>query len=180
MPLLLPRYVTIVLIITSNSNCNSNSFMPAVASASDRLHNKLVRILFTISLRAFCPSIGKPCRFFAAPEVEHCTNMRNTTSTSCASAALCRSSVETATELHQSAQAQRFLPLAAFHSQLKSKVGIILAKATALRINLNIDGAPISSRAHTHPSHSQTSRLLSTALSVGTTFPSSTFDVLRR
>ena len=27
------------------------------------------------------------------------------------------------------------------------------------RFNLNIDGAPIASRSHTHPSHSQTSRL---------------------
>jgi hypothetical protein len=35
---------------------------------------------------------------------------------------------------------------AAFHSQLKSKVGNILAKTTALCINLNIDDAPISSR----------------------------------
>jgi hypothetical protein len=33
------------------------------------------------------------------------------------------------------------------------KVGNILAKAAAaaLRINLNIDGAPIASRSHTHP-----------------------------
>jgi hypothetical protein len=37
-----------------------------------------------------------------------------------------------------------------FSSQLKSKVGHILAKAAALRINLNID-APIASRSHTHP-----------------------------
>jgi hypothetical protein len=29
-----------------------------------------------------------------------------------------------------------------------------------LRINLNIDGTPITSRTHTHPSHFQTSRLL--------------------
>ncbi len=50
----------------------------------------------------------------------------------------------------------------AFSSQLKSKVDNILAKATALRFNLYIDGAPIGSRAHTHPSHSQTSRLLFT------------------
>jgi hypothetical protein len=41
---------------------------------------------------------------------------------------------------------------AAFSSQLKSKVGNILAKAAALRINLNIDGAPIASRSHTQPS----------------------------
>jgi hypothetical protein len=39
---------------------------------------------------------------------------------------------------------------AAFYSKLKSKVGNILAKATALRINLNIDGAPIASHVHTH------------------------------
>ena len=36
----------------------------------------------------------------------------------------------------------------------------ILAKATALRINLDIYGALIASRAHAHPSHSQTFRLL--------------------
>ena len=49
---------------------------------------------------------------------------------------------------------------AAFSAQLKSKVGLALAKAAALRITLNLDGAPITSRTHTHPSHSQTSRLL--------------------
>jgi hypothetical protein len=46
-----------------------------------------------------------------------------------------------------------------FSSKLKSKVGNILAKATALRITLNIDGTPLASRLHTHPSHSQTSPL---------------------
>ena len=56
---------------------------------------------------------------------------------------------------------------AAFSSQLKTKVGSTLAKAAALRINLNIDGAPITSRTHTHPSHSQTSRLLTLSLSLG-------------
>ena len=40
--------------------------------------------------------------------------------------------------------------------------------------NLNIDGAPISACAYTHPSHSQTSRLLSTSLSLDTTFSRST------
>jgi len=44
---------------------------------------------------------------------------------------------------------------AAFSSQLKVKVDNILAKAAALRINLNIDGEPIASKSHTHPSHSQ-------------------------
>ncbi len=43
---------------------------------------------------------------------------------------------------------------------IKSRVGNILVKAAALRINLNIDGVSIESKSHTHPSHSQTSRLL--------------------
>jgi hypothetical protein len=34
----------------------------------------------------------------------------------------------------------------------------------ALGININIDGAPIASKSHTHPSHSQTSRLLTSSL----------------
>jgi hypothetical protein len=41
----------------------------------------------------------------------------------------------------------------AVSAQLKSKVGLALAKAAALRITLNLDGAPIISRTHTHPSH---------------------------
>ncbi len=47
-----------------------------------------------------------------------------------------------------------------FSSHLKSKVGNIpgVAKATGLRMTLNIDVAPIASKSHTHPSHSQTSR----------------------
>jgi hypothetical protein len=54
---------------------------------------------------------------------------------------------------------------AAFSSQLKVRVGNILAKAAALCINLNIDGASIASKSHTHPSHSQTPRLLTSSLS---------------
>ena len=60
---------------------------------------------------------------------------------------------------------------AAFSQQLKSKVGLALAKAAALRINLNLDGAPIASKSHTHPSHSQTSRLLTSSLSLGVPVP---------
>jgi hypothetical protein len=60
---------------------------------------------------------------------------------------------------------------AAFSSHLKSKVGSTLTKAAALRINLNIDGAPITSRTHTHPSHSQTSRLLASSLSLDVPVP---------
>jgi hypothetical protein len=32
---------------------------------------------------------------------------------------------------------------------LKSKVGLTLAKATVLRIVLNLDGAPVASKSHT-------------------------------
>jgi hypothetical protein len=60
---------------------------------------------------------------------------------------------------------------AVFSSMLKSKCGNILAKAAALRINLNLDGSPITSQSHTHPSHSQTSRLLTSSLSLGVPVP---------
>jgi hypothetical protein len=56
---------------------------------------------------------------------------------------------------------------AAFSAQLKSKVGLVLAKETTLRITLNLDGVSIISNSHTHPSHSQTSRLLTSSLSLG-------------
>ena len=60
---------------------------------------------------------------------------------------------------------------AAFSSHLKVKVSNILVKAPILRINLNIDGTPIISQSHTHPSHSETSRLLTSSLSLGIPVP---------
>ena len=45
------------------------------------------------------------------------------------------------------------------------------ASASALRVNLNLDGAPIASNSHTHPSYSQTSRLLTSSLSLGVPVP---------
>jgi hypothetical protein len=62
----------------------------------------------------------------------------------------------------------------AFSSQLKSKIGNIVAKAAALRIILNIDGTPVTSRSHTHPSHCQTSRPLTSSLSLGVPVPHTT------
>ncbi len=41
---------------------------------------------------------------------------------------------------------------ATFSCLLKSKCVNILAKASALRVHLNLDGAPIASNSHTHPS----------------------------
>jgi hypothetical protein len=55
---------------------------------------------------------------------------------------------------------------AAFSSELRAKVGSTLAKAAALRVNLNLDGAPITSRTHTHPSHSQRSCLLTSSQAI--------------
>jgi hypothetical protein len=49
-------------------------------------------------------------------------------------------------------------------SILKNKVDLTLVKETPLRITLNLDGSPIISKSHTHPSHSQTSRLLTSSL----------------
>ncbi len=63
---------------------------------------------------------------------------------------------------------------AAFSSMLKRKVGLTLAKAAALRITLNLDGSTIISKSHTHPSHSQTSRLLTSSLSLGIPVPRAT------
>jgi hypothetical protein len=62
---------------------------------------------------------------------------------------------------------EEYFRRAAFSDQLKNKVGLALAKAAALRITINLDGAPIISKSHTHPSHSQTSRLLTSSLSSG-------------
>jgi len=62
----------------------------------------------------------------------------------------------------------------AFSQQLKSSVVLALVKAAVLRITLNIDGAPITSKSHTHPSQSQTSRLLTSSLSLGVPVPRAT------
>ncbi len=61
-----------------------------------------------------------------------------------------------------------------FLGQLKTKIVSSLAKASALRVNLNIDGAPITSRSHTHSSHSQVSHLLTSSLSLGVPVPHTT------
>ena len=58
-----------------------------------------------------------------------------------------------------------------FLAQLKSRIVSTLAKSAVMRVNLNIDGAPITSRSHTHPSHSQASRLLTSSLSLGVPVP---------
>jgi hypothetical protein len=40
----------------------------------------------------------------------------------------------------------------AFSHQFKGKLGLSLAKAAVFLINLNLDGSPITSKSHTHPS----------------------------
>jgi hypothetical protein len=77
-------------------------------------------------------------------------------------------------QLAQTDRGQFHFRRAAFSAQLKSRVGLALAKVPALRITLNLDGAPITSKSHTHPSHSQTSRLLTSSLSLGAPVPRAT------
>jgi hypothetical protein len=77
-------------------------------------------------------------------------------------------------QLVQSDRGQFHYRRAAFSSQLKSKVGNNLTKVAVLRVNLNIDGASIPSRSHTHPSHSETSRLLTSSFPLGAPVPHAT------
>jgi hypothetical protein len=68
-------------------------------------------------------------------------------------------------QLAQSNRDQFHYHRVTFSSILKSKWGSILDKTTVLRITLDIDGVSIVSQTHTHPSHSQTSHLLTSSLS---------------
>ncbi len=77
-------------------------------------------------------------------------------------------------QLAQSTSGQFHFKHVVFSSHLRSKVVNILTKVSALRITLNVDGAPVSSRSHTHPSHSQTARLLTSSMSLGITVPHTT------
>jgi hypothetical protein len=160
--------------------------MPAIPSTSGRLHSEFVRLLFLQTYR-------ETDRFFAVSGVQ----------------------------LEKHDRDQFHFRRAAFSVQLKRRVGLNLAKAAALRINLNIDGdlvsifryssSPInpvyarsvnssalvfslSSHRHsyiglvfssrfidsnkqlvdhtlTHPLHTQTSRLLTSSLSLGVPVP---------
>ncbi len=60
---------------------------------------------------------------------------------------------------------------AAFSSTLKAKVDSTHVKSSSLRVNLNVDGVSITSKTHTHPPHSQTSRLLTSTLSLDVPVP---------
>ncbi len=77
-------------------------------------------------------------------------------------------------QLAQSDRGQFHIRRAAFAQQLKNRVGLALAKAAALRITLNLYGAPIISKSHTHLSHSQTYRLLTSSVSLGVPVPPAT------
>ncbi len=73
------------------------------------------------------------------------------------------------------------LSLPANHFENKKNYLMLLLKrvtvSNSLCVNLNIDGAPITSRTHTHPSHSQASRLLTSSLSLGVPVPHSTESI---
>ena len=54
---------------------------------------------------------------------------------------------------------------------IKSRVGNILGKDASLRVALNLDGESITSKSHTHLTHSESSRLLTSSLSLGVPVP---------
>ena len=66
---------------------------------------------------------------------------------------------------------EKGITIRAKNAAFKYKVVNTLEKDGVLRINLNIDDTPITSRSDTHPSHSQTSRLLTSPLSLGIESP---------
>ena len=74
----------------------------------------------------------------------------------------------------QSNRGQFHFKRAVFFSQVKVKVDLVLVKTADLRITLKIDDVDIASRSHTHPSHSQSSRLLTSSLCLGIPGPRAT------
>jgi hypothetical protein len=82
--------------------------------------------------------------------------------------------------LHLQEFSQRNLPVASSTSAARlsfsrSKVKLVWLSTRqqpyVFNSNLNLDGAPIVSKSHTNPSHSQTSRLLTSSLSLGVPVP---------
>jgi hypothetical protein len=74
-------------------------------------------------------------------------------------------------QLAQSDRVHFHFRLTAFDQQLKIRVDLVIAKAAPLRITLILDGVPIISKSHTHPSHLQTYRLFTSSLSLGVPVP---------
>jgi hypothetical protein len=105
--------------------------------------------------------IKQPRRFFAASGVEHAQHTQDQL------------------RRKQDSKDQFRFRRPVFHYRLKCKVANILAQATALRTNLDIDGAPIS-RAYANTSNSQKSRLLFIASSEFTVFDCIMYTILSR
>jgi hypothetical protein len=131
----------------NNNPPNTVSFMTAIDSTSGRLHSEFVRLLF---LQAH----QETDRFLAASGVQLAEHDRD--------------------QFHFRRAAFALCCLLLIDQQLKNRVGLTLAKAAASRIMLNLDGVPITSKSHTHPSHSQNSRLLTSSLSLGIPVPRTT------
>ncbi len=139
--------------------------MPAIASTSGRLHSDFIRILFL-------QTHGETDRFFATSGV----HFFSTSGFWIWMKTLFRPLLD-----HHDRGTSQEHDRGVFHyhrvvfsSQLKSKTDSILTKASSLRFNLNIDGSPIMSKSHTHPSHSQASHLLTSSLSLGAPVPCAT------
>ncbi len=61
-----------------------------------------------------------------------------------------------------------------FPLTVQSQVDNILTKDVEQRIDLNMDGVPTTSKSHTHSSHLQSSRELTSSLSLGVPVPRTT------
>jgi hypothetical protein len=70
-------------------------------------------------------------------------------------------------QLAQHNRGQCHFRSAVFSSQLEAMVGGSLARASALRVGLGVGGATIASGSRARPSHSWTSRLLTSSFSLG-------------
>ena len=67
------------------------------------------------------------------------------------------------------------LPVTSSTSVVRRSLPTLEQRLTIFSLRLqSYDGAPIESRSHTHPSHSQTSRLLTSSLSLGVPVPHTT------
>jgi hypothetical protein len=111
----------------NNNPPNVISVMSGILSTSGRLHREFVRLLRLQDHREFVWLLCLQAHLVFSPS---------------------------GVQLVQNNCASFTIVVVVFTSPLKSKIGNILTKSATLRITLNIDDTPLTSRSHTHPSHS--------------------------
>jgi hypothetical protein len=124
----------------TNNPPNSISFIPGIPSTSGRLHSEFVLLLFWQTHR-------EADRFFQFQQFK----LRNMTVDCSTSDVWCSPHISSLKWSSPSSRLQLYKSILTIY------------------VNLNLDGTPITSKSHTHPSHSQTSLLLTSSLSLGET-----------